>query len=79
MARQIDTKDTLEFIAELGDRFPDMTDTEVLDAADEYEGRVAGTTNPRSPIGLVIIAAYLGGMRNASAFSTAAFGVDFTT
>lgn len=72
-------KDTYEFVAELGDRFPDLTDQEVMDAVDEYEKREAGYTNPNSPIGHVLLACYAGkNVASGKRASEAMFGIDLT-
>lgn len=71
--------DTYEFVAELGERFPDFTDQEVMDAVDEYEGRTPGYTNPNSPIGHVLLACYTGrNVASGKRLSESLFGIDFT-
>ena len=78
MSERPSRTEVLEFVAELGKRFPDMSDGEVIDAIDEFEGNDGGYTNPNSPFGLVYLQAYTGGVKAASRMSMAMFGIDMT-
>lgn len=71
--------DLYGFVAELGERFPDFTDQEVMDAVDEYEGREVGYTNPKSPVGMVLLSCYTGkNIASGKRLSEAMFGIDLT-
>lgn len=59
MARTFRSReDCLEFIEELGYRFPDMTDDAVMLAFDEYSDGCHGFVSKFSPVGREIINEY---------------------
>jgi hypothetical protein len=67
-------KDTADAVAELGERFPDMSDAAVMLWISEYEN--ATEINPASPVGRTMLFAYEHGVKAAKAYSEAMFGID---
>ena len=69
--------DLIEAVVELKDRFPDMTDAEVVAWAEEYDG--CGYLNPESVTAHLVLHAYAcGNVEATRRFSIVAFGVDLT-
>lgn len=60
----------------LAERFPDLPDVDVM----EHVALVVGgdPINPKSPVGLCVMQAYVGGIESARRFSLAMFGSDWT-
>jgi hypothetical protein len=64
----------IEEAAALGKRFPDFSDEEVMEKVADILG--GDPTNPKSPVGIIMLIAYEGGEKAASRASLAMFGVD---
>ena len=70
MTKFVSREDCLEFIEELGTRFPDISDDAVMLAFDEYSNGCHGFVSKFSPVGREIIAAYEKGVKSYYATST---------
>ena len=58
MTKFVSREDCLEFIEELGTRFPDISDDAVMLAFDEYSNGCHGFVSKFSPVGRELLAAY---------------------
>lgn len=68
-------KDAWEFIEGLGDRFPDMTNDEVLLAYREYTA-IPYNVSPDSVVGRLVLYCYEHGVGETEAYALVTFGIE---